>query len=289
MSIHMPTLTPASNFSSYAAWAQSQPNLSETEERRLLEAFVKNGDLIAAKQLLLSHLKYVISIASTYAGYGLSIQDLVQEGNMGLMKAVKKFDITHHVRLSTFAVYWIKSEIHEYIIKNWRIVKIATTKAQRKLFFRLRKQLNYEIPIQDNLKLIAADANVSLQDTQEMYARMVQGEASLESTMSSHDDQSTTLGDSLSLPSDNPVNALIQGQNEQAHNLLSHALSSLNEREQWIINTRWLQDADVARPTLEHVATTLNVSIERARQLEVQALKRMRLYLSDLNLQYTDL
>lgn len=289
MTTFLSTYSPASNFSAYTAWAQSQANLSETEERQLLEAFVDHGDLTAVKALLMSHLKYVISIASTYSGYGLSIQDLVQEGNIGLMKAVKRFDITHSVRLATFASYWIKSEIHEYIIKNWRMVKIATTKAQRKLFFRLRKQLNYETPVQENLKYIAENAEVSLKDTQEMYARMIQQEGSLEANISSHNSESTTLGEVLSQPHDNPFDNLASEQTDTTNTKLSLAVASLNEREQWIIQQRWLHDSDTPRATLDQVAHHFKISIERARQLEAQALKRMRSFLSALHLQFDDL
>lgn len=289
MTAYFPTLTAASSFASYAAWAQSIPNLSETEEKKLLESFVTNGDLLSAKQLTLSHLKYVISTASTYAGYGLPLQDLVQEGNIGLMKAIKRFDIARPVRLATFAIYWIKSEIHEYIIKNWRMVKIATTKAQRKLFFRLRKQLNHEIPIQENLKLIAKNADVSIEKTQEMYARMVQSDSSLEATLPSASTESLTLGEVLSSPNDNPLDTLICGQASQLDAALLKALLQLNERERWIIENRWLQKAEDKKLTLEHISKHLNVSVERSRQLEVQALKRMRGHLQTQQFQYADL
>ena len=289
MSAYLSTLTPASNFSAYTAWTQSLPNVTEIEERQLLEAFVTQGDLIAVKKLIYSHLKYVVSIASTYTGYGLPIQDLVQEGNIGLMKAIKRFDTAHAVRLATFAIYWIKSEIHEYIIKNWRMVKIATTKAQRKLFFRLRKQLSYETPVQENLKLIAKNADVSLQETQDMYARMIQSDGSLEATFTSNNAESISLGEVLSLPGDNPLDTLINGQSAQLNTTLSQALSDLNEREQWIIKNRWLTENEGERLTLDHISKHLKVSIERARQLEVQALKRMRCYLSERHLHYPDL
>lgn len=281
--------SPTSSFSAYVAWAQKHPNLTEEHERMLLRAYSENSDLDAVKQLLLSHLKYVISIASGYLGYGLPIQDLVQEGNIGLMRAVKRFDMTHAVRLATFAVYWIKSEIHEYIIRNWRIVKIATTKAQRKLFFRLRKQLNYEAKVHDNLQNIALKAGVSLEDARHMHMRMMHHEESLESRVS-HQENDVVLGDMLSLPGDNPSDVVATEQTSSTRfAYLKNAMDALNERERWIIQKRWMIEDAKQKPTLDNVAQHLGVSVERARQLEAQALKRMKKFLDSNNVLYIDI
>ena len=280
-------MPPSSSFSAYVSWAQMQTNISEEEEKSLLLEYTNKNDLSSVKKLLISHLKYVISIAGGYIGYGLPLQDLVQEGNIGLMKAVKRFDLIHAVRFATFAMYWIKSEIHEYIIRNWRIVKVATTKNQRKLFFRLRKQLDYEQPVQANLKSIAQQAGVSLHETQIMHARMLQYEESLEASVNYNDDTSVTLGEILSLPGDNPMQRVISAQQvETRTEYLNSAIKSLNDREQWIISQRWLTKTNTK--TLEFIAKHLGISIERARQLEVQALKRMRKFLLDNKCSYAD-
>ena len=205
------------------------------------------------------------------------------------MKAVKRFDLNHTVRLATFAVYWIKSEIHEYIIRNWRMVKIATTKAQRKLFFRLRKQLNYESRVQKNLQDIATSAGVTLQDAQHMHTRMMCYEESLESKAAYHD-HDTLLGDVLSLPGDNPMETVTAMQGHALQRVhLEHAIAALNDRERWIVEQRWLLDDAQEKPTLEMLSQHLGVSIERARQLEVQALKRMRTFLHNKNIAFVDL
>ena len=288
MSFALSSLSPATNFSAYVAWAQSQPNLSVEEEQKLLRDFNECNDLQAVKKILLSHLKYVISIAVGYSGYGLSIQDLVQEGNIGLMKAVRRFDIRHAVRFSTFAVYWVKSEIREYIIRNWRMVKIATTKAQRKLFYRLRKSLDYEARTQDNLRKIALDSGVSLEDTQHMHARMLYAEESLEGPVP-HQDHNMVLGDVLSLSCDNPMDVIGKRQSCSMRTIsIKNAIDSLNAREKWIIEQRWMLEDESNKATLESMSQSLGISVERVRQLEVQALKRMKKYMDQHNVSSVD-
>lgn len=280
-SFALDSASPAGSFSAYVAWAQSIPNLSEEEERRLLEEFAETHHLPSAQKIVLSYLKYVISIAHSYVRYGLPIQDLVQEGNIGLMKAIKRFDLSYSVRFSTLATYWIKSEIREYIIRNWRMVKIATTKAQRKLFSCLRKNFDHAETVSENLKRISEDAGVSLEETRHMYNRMMQPDASLEAPLYASED-APSLGDSLSLV-ETPLQRLLQEEYEVGHEWLIKALASLPERERWLIETRWL-GSEETKPTLTELSKVLGVSVERARQIEVKAMKQLKLVLQDKGL-----
>src|SRR3990167_4531100 len=266
-----------SSLGGYIHWVNQIPLLSETEEQSLAEKLQKLGDLEAARQLVMSHLRFVVKIARSYSGYGLQQADLIQEGNIGLMKAVKRFDPKVGVRLVSFAVHWIRAEIHEFIIRNWRIVKIATTKAQRKLFFNLRKAAKKRDWFSnDEVAAVAEELNVSHQDVRQMEARMHHHDQSLE--FSSDDEDRDTAWQApinyLEDKSASPENSLISADFEdQQTQQLYHALTTLDERSQTIIQHRWLTDN---KSTLETLSEKFGVSIERIRQLEKNAMKKLR-------------
>lgn len=268
----------------YITAVNQQPMLSADEERDLGERLQKDGDLDAARRLIMSHLRLVVSTARQYLGYGLPHADLIQEGNIGLMKAVRRFDPTRGVRLVSFAIHWIKAEIHEYIIRNWRLVRIATTKAQRKLFFNLRRLRpeHMETLEPEEIERIARELDVRPEDVSEMEVRMSGGEIGFETPTNNDDDDrffapATYLSDEGALE---PSNML-----EQAENMLlqgpglEKAISHLDERSQKIIRTRWLHD-DRAK-TLHELGDEFGVSAERIRQIEAAALKKMRSYLQE--------
>lgn len=262
---------------SYVHWVNQIPLLTEDEERALAERLLKMNDLEAARKLVMSHLRFVVKIARSYAGYGLQQADLIQEGNIGLMKAVKRFNPSVGVRLVSFAVHWIRAEMHEYIIRNWRIVKIATTKAQRKLFFNLRKAAKKrEWFSNDEVAAVAEQLNVSHQDVRQMEARMHHHDQSLEFT-SDDEDRDTAWQAPINYLEDksaSPENALISTNFEdQQAQQLHHALTTLDERSQTIIQKRWLSET---KSTLEALSEKFGVSIERIRQLEKNAMKKLR-------------
>ncbi|PKO35139.1 MAG: RNA polymerase sigma factor RpoH [Betaproteobacteria bacterium HGW-Betaproteobacteria-7] len=266
------------NIDAYIQAANRYPMLSEAEEIRLAERFHNDGDVEAARQLVLSHLRLVISIARGYLGYGLPHADLIQEGNIGLMKAVKRFDPTRGVRLVSFAMHWIKAEIHEYILKNWRLVKVATTKAQRKLFFNLRSLKNdYEgVDTLSGTQAaeVAARLNVKQDEVVEMETRLTGRDLALEGNPDDSDDAFAPidyLADSRYEPTrviESKAVARLQDEG------LQEALSALDPRSRRIIETRWLHDGDAA--TLHELAAEFDVSAERIRQIEVKALQKMR-------------
>jgi len=251
--------------------------LTAEEERELAERLHYDGEIDAAKGLILSHLRFVVHVARGYSGYGLPMADLVQEGNIGLMKAVKRFNPEVGVRLVSFAVHWIKAEIHEYVLRNWRIVKIATTKAQRKLFFNLRKskkRLGWFN--QGEVETVARELGVEPSEVREMESRLAAQDATFE-VPSDDDDAHTSyvapmvyLEDKASDIADN-----IEAANWEAHtnNRLSLALKSLDERSQHIVRSRWLDDN---KSTLQELAETYQVSAERIRQLEKNAMKKLK-------------
>lgn len=261
-------LIPQGSLEGYIQAVNSIPVLSAEEERELAMRLQQDGDLEAARQLVMSHLRFVVHVAKSYSGYGLPQADLVQEGNIGLMKAVKRFDPSVGVRLVSFAVHWIKAEIHEYVLRNWRMVKVATTKAQRKLFFNLRKSkkrlgwLNHE-----EVQAVAADLGVSAADVTEMEARM-----------SNYDQAFDLVGDDEDEGGFAPVHYLEDKSSDLAANIendnwdshatrrLSAAMATLDERSQHIIRARWLDDE--SKTTLQELADTYGVSAERVRQLE---------------------
>ena len=274
----LPIPSTVGNIDAYIQAASRYPMLSEAEEIRLAERFHNDGDVEAARQLVLSHLRLVISIARGYLGYGLPHADLIQEGNIGLMKAVKRYDPTRGVRLVSFAMHWIKAEIHEYILKNWRLVKVATTKAQRKLFFNLRS-LKADYEGVDTLSgsqaaEVAARLGVKQDEVVEMETRLSGRDLALEGNPDDGEDAFAPidyLADSRYEPTRVLENkALAYQQNEGLHG----ALEGLDPRSRRIIEARWLSEGEAA--TLHELAAEFNVSAERIRQIEVKALQKMR-------------
>jgi RNA polymerase sigma-32 factor len=272
-------LVPQGSLEAYIRAANAYPMLTAEEERELAERLHYQGDLGAAKQLILSHLRFVAHVARNYSGYGLPQADLIQEGNIGLMKAVRRFNPEVGVRLVSFAVHWIKAEIHEYVLRNWRIVKVATTKAQRKLFFNLRKtkqRLGWFN--QDEVELVAKELGVTSKDVREMESRM----SAQDMTFDPSPDDEARDGQSMA-----PVLYLqdktsdfadgIEEDNWDSHatDKLSYALEGLDERSQHIIRARWLDDDN--KSTLQELADQYGVSAERVRQLEKNAMKKLRM------------
>ena len=274
----LPIPSTVGNIDAYIQAASRYPMLSEAEEIRLAERFHNDGDVEAARQLVLSHLRLVIAIARGYLGYGLPHADLIQEGNIGLMKAVKRYDPTRGVRLVSFAMHWIKAEIHEYILKNWRLVKVATTKAQRKLFFNLRSLKNdYEgVDTLSGTQAaeVAARLGVKQEEVVEMETRLSGRDLALEGNPDDGEDAFAPidyLADSRYEPTRVLENkALAYQQNEGLHG----ALEGLDPRRRRIIEARWLSEGEAA--TLHELAAEFNVSAERIRQIEVKALQKMR-------------
>ena len=246
--------------------------LSAEEERELAVRLREDEDLQAARKLVMSHLRFVVHIAKSYSGYGLPQADLIQEGNIGLMKAVKRFDPTVGVRLVSFAVHWIKAEIHEFVLKNWRIVKVATTKAQRKLFFNLRskrKDLNWLSS--DEVKMISSELGVDEKSVKEMESRMNSSDVSFDPPAEANDDQASySPANYISDSSMDPAE-LIEKNDLEKHNnseLLS-AISELDQRSKEILMDRWLSDM---KPTLHELSDKYGVSAERIRQIEKSAM-----------------
>ncbi len=267
---------PSGSLDAYIKGVQSIPMLSEQEEQDLARRFRNDDDLEAARQLVMSHLRFVVRIARGYSGYGLAQADLIQEGNIGLMKAVKRFDPDMGVRLVSFAVHWIRAEIHEFVLRNWRIVKVATTKAQRKLFFNLRsakKRLGWLN--QDEVDAVAGDLGVSSRDVLEMEKRMSAIDAAYDNSGSADvDDSWTAPVNSLEDKRPGPEDELEGMQLEaQASESLHAALSALDERSRDIITRRWLNDGKM---TLAELAARHQVSAERIRQLEKAAFKQLK-------------
>ncbi|MDD1793502.1 RNA polymerase sigma factor RpoH [Enterovibrio makurazakiensis] len=281
MTAEMHALAPISRDSldSYLRQVNSHPMLSADEERELAERLHYDEDLDAAKSLILSHLRFVVHIARGYSGYGLPVSDLVQEGNIGLMKAVKRFNPEVGVRLVSFAVHWIKAEIHEYVLRNWRIVKVATTKAQRKLFFNLRKSkkrlgwFNAE-----EVNLVAEQLGVDASEVREMESRLAAQDAGFDG--GADDDEREGSGPVAPVffledkSSDVAINLEDQNWEDHANRRLAHAMSGLDERSQHIIRSRWLDDDNKA--TLQELADHYQVSAERIRQLEKNAMRKLK-------------
>lgn len=269
------TLVPNGNIESYIHLAYEQPMLSAEEEKELAERVFYEGDVAAARKLVLSHLRFVIHVARGYSGYGLPLADLIQEGTVGLMKAVKRFNPDMGVRLVSFAVHWIKAEIHEYVLKNWRIVKVATTKSQRKLFFNLRKNKKRLGWFNDQeVKMVAKELGVSPKDVLEMESRMTG--ADLGYDLPTEDQEENTFSPTLYLE-DKSSNFAAELEDEnyetQATEQISSALDALDERSQDIIRSRWLDDD---KATLQDLADKYHISAERVRQLENNALKKLK-------------
>ncbi len=274
---NLPALTGSpSSLEAYIAAAHKIPILTLEEEQSYARKLRETGDLNAAQQLVLPHLRFVIKIANNYAGYGLAIADLIQEGNIGLMKAVKRFDPDVGVRLVSFAVHWIKAEIHEYILKNWRIVKVATTKAQRKLFFKLRSQKNRLGWFKhDEVLDVAETLGVTEQNVLEMESRLNSHDMSFDMGVDD-DDEHAYQAPSLTLASSRPSPELMLEQmdnEEQTQHKLMQALESLDERSRQIVTQRWLADN---KATLHELADEYGVSAERIRQIEKNAFNKIK-------------
>lgn len=274
--LSLPMPSAVGSIDSYITSVRNLPVLTHEEELDFATRFRRDNDLDAARALVLSHLRVVVSVARGYAGYGLPQADLVQEGNIGLMKAVKHFDPERGVRLVSFALHWIRAEMHEYILRNWRLVKIATTKAQRKLFFNLRsmKQGLGALRPQE-VSRIAQELNVSERDVVEMETRFGNHEMSLESD-NSDDEHSFAPISYLAADSESePDQMLERSEFERLESSgLKHALASLDERSRRIVEARWL-DSDKAA-TLHDLAAEFKVSAERIRQIEQKAMAKMR-------------
>jgi RNA polymerase sigma-32 factor len=269
-------LIPGGNLESYIRTVNSIPILSVEEERELAERLHDENDLLAARHLIMSHLRFVVHIAKSYSGYGLAQADLIQEGNVGLMKAVKRFDPKYGVRLVSFAVHWIKAEIHEFILRNWRIVKIATTKAQRKMFFNLRsskKRLAWFTA--DEVESVAKDLGVEPKVVREMEGRLSAHDASFDATVDEDDDTAFLApANYLEDHSADPARAVeIADSSADTHGRLTEALKSLDERSMDILNKRWLSEK---KSTLHDLADEYGVSAERIRQLEKNAMKKVK-------------
>jgi RNA polymerase sigma-32 factor len=267
---------PAGSLDTYISSVNRIPMVSAEEERELALRFQNEGDLDAARQLVMAHLRFVVKVARGYNGYGLPLADLIQEGNIGLMKAVKRFDPEVGVRLVSFAVHWIRAEMHEYILRNWRIVKIATTKAQRKLFFNLRsakKRLGWLN--KDEVDAVAKDLGVTSKDVMEMEMRMSNYDASFDGVVNDDDDENTFAPIAyLENKSTGPEEQLERTQVEDLHQeRLQHAIAALDDRSRDIIAKRWLTDD---KKTLHELAAEYDVSAERIRQIENNAMNKLR-------------
>lgn len=278
--LSFPIPSAVGNLDSYIQSVNRIPVLSQQQEFDLAKRFQQHNDLDAARQLVLSHLRVVVSVARGYTGYGLPQADLIQEGNIGLMKAVKRYDPDRGVRLVSFALHWIRSEIHEYVVRNWRMVKIATTKAQRKLFFNLRSlKTGLESLKPDQVREIAQQLNVKESEVLEMEARFSGNEISLDPLTSDDEDSYAPvhyLSDSCELE----PSRLLESSEREANTAsgLSKALASLDERSRRIIESRWLREDQAA--TLHDLAAEFNVSAERIRQIEQKALGKMQSVMS---------
>ena len=275
---HAGMLAPVGNIESYVKVVNQVPMLEIEDEKTLAKRLRDYGDLEAARKLVLSHLRLVVSIARGYAGYGLPLSDLIQEGNIGLMKAVKHYDPDVGGRLAAFAVHWIKSEIHEYVIKNWRMVKVATTKAQRKLFFKLRQNKKHLGWFTDSeRKSVATDLGVSANDVAEMETRLAGQDIGFDVDPDDNNDKcSATFAPAAYLEDENSNFANnFENRDYQSFELkcLSKALDSLDERARLIIQKRWLDDK---KATLQELSDDLHISVERVRQIENTTLKKIK-------------
>ena len=267
---------PVGSLDSYIHAVGVIPVLSKEHEQELARSLRDHEDLDAARDLVMAHLRFVVHIAKGYTGYGLPLGDLVQEGNVGLMKAVKRFDPEYGVRLVSFAVHWIRAEIHEYVLRNWRIVKVATTKAQRKLFFNLRgKKKSLSWLSHAETLAVAEDLGVSPQEVNEMERRLSSRDAVFDPVPNAHDDDHVfSPAAYLPSPDDDPATLVEKSDwNDDASSRMAAALETLDERSRHILETRWLSED---KPTLHALADKYGVSAERIRQIEVKAIKTLR-------------
>ncbi|MFT3906440.1 MAG: RNA polymerase sigma factor RpoH [Steroidobacteraceae bacterium] len=266
---------PIGSFDAYLDRVHRIPVLSREREQELAEQLHRDGNLGAARELVLSHLRFVVHIARGYVGYGLPLGDLVQEGNVGLMKAVKRFDPKVGVRLVSFAVHWIRAEIHEYVLRNWRLVKIATTKAQRKLFFNLRRlKKNLTWLSADETRAIATDLGVSPEEVTQMELRLAAQDLSFDPTPDADSEESYGPAAYLSAPGADPAERTEAEEWEQdSAQRLTRALSQLDERSRTVVLRRWLAEQ---KATLHELAGEYGVSAERIRQIEAAAMTKLR-------------
>jgi RNA polymerase sigma-32 factor len=265
------------NIDAYISAANRQPMLTQEEEISLARRLRDDNDLAAAQKLILSHLRLVVSIARGYLGYGLPHADLIQEGNIGLMKAVKRFDPDQGVRLVSYSMHWIKAEMHEYILKNWRLVKVATTKAQRKLFFNLRShKTGLDSMTPDQVDALAKTLNVKREEVIEMEMRLSGRDIALEAPTDDEDDKFAPIA-YLSSDLQEPTKVLeSQNYDRLQTEGLSDALGKLDPRSRRIVEARWLANDDGSGATLHELADEFGVSAERIRQIEAVALKKMK-------------
>jgi RNA polymerase sigma-32 factor len=276
---------PIGSLDAYIYRVNQIPMLTAEEELECATRFQADGDLEGARRLVLAHLRYVVRVARGYLGYGLPLNDLIQEGNVGLMKAVKRFDPTMGVRLVSFAVHWIKAEIHEFVLHNWRIVKVATTKAQRKLFFNMRqmkKRLGWLT--HEEVDAVAQDLGVSREEVLNMELRLNAMDSSFDATDADDDEQATRVVPARYLFDENSDPAKLCEQEDgglQQREKLHLALARLDERSQDILQHRWLVDDKAV--TLHALAEKYGVSAERVRQLEKNAMKKLRMYMEDVD------
>ncbi|MBM4197483.1 MAG: RNA polymerase sigma factor RpoH [Gammaproteobacteria bacterium] len=266
---------PLGSLDAYVQAVSSLPVISADEERKLARSLRNQGDLGAARELVLAHLRFVVHIARGYSGYGLPMGDLIQEGNVGLMKAVKRFDPEVGVRLVSFAVHWIRAEIHEFVIRNWRLVRIATTKAQRKLFFKLRgakRHLGWLS--REETEVIARDLGVSPRDVAEMEQRLAGQDLVFDPLPDADDEGPVAPALYLPAPDADPAEALEAGDWETtAAERLGQAMEKLDDRSRDIMTARWVNEP---KATLQELADRYGISAERVRQIEQQAMRQMR-------------
>ncbi|MBS7836120.1 RNA polymerase sigma factor RpoH [Wohlfahrtiimonas chitiniclastica] len=269
------------DFSAYTSAIADIPTLTAEEERELATRLIEHNDIQAAQLLVIAHLKFVVHIAKGFSGYGLPLVDLVQEGNVGLMKAVKRFDPKYNVRLISFAVHWIKSEIHDFVIRNWRIVKVATTKAQRKLFFNLRSSKERLGWLNENeAATIADELNVSVDEVKRMESRLFSNDVSFDLSNSDDDNEHYSPSEWLA---DEDMDPSMQVEQDDTDNrrleALTKAMASLDDRSRDIVQRRWMEVDDSKKPTLHELAAEYSVSAERIRQIEAQAMTKLKKFL----------
>lgn len=273
---------PGVDLDAYMGAVNTVPLLTEEEEKALAERFYYQEDIEAARKLVIAHLRFVVHIAKSYSGYGLPQADIIQEGNVGLMKAVKRFDPNKGVRLVSFAVHWIKAEIHEFVLRNWRIVKIATTKAQRKLFFNLRSaKKRLALLTKAEATAIAQDLNVSVKEVFEMEGRLSAHDSAYDAPVDSCQDDENLYVPAYYLEDHSADPAMIVEDSVDsglAHQDLAAAMDELDERSKDILQQRWLSEE---KTTLHELAEKYGVSAERVRQLEKNAMKKLRAAISE--------